>query len=387
MNTSVSHDKKIHFTIRQARPDDTERIQLLMDQLGHCSKTQFIHDRISQSATNPFHVFFVAESDDTVIAVAAAHVVPAAFQNPLATRLSAICVDKDYRGIGIGRRLVGKVEKWAEKNGCNILEVTSHHRRESAHDFYDELGFDDTHRYFEKKLHPSNRTHDHTDVGTSLFFQHPDIESSSSDESRNTNELTISPTVHPTATVKNSHLGPWTEIGAHAHIEESEIDDYSYIADAWSSVIYSTIGKFCSIASHVRINPGNHPMDRPSQHHFSYRRAKYGFDSGQDSAFFNWRRRQNCTLGHDVWIGHGAIIMPGVTIGTGAVVAAGAVVTKDVEPYHIVGGVPASLIRKRFAPDVTRRLMDSEWWNWDHDMIKKRFDDFLDLNTFLEKHS
>ena len=116
------------------------------------------------------------------------------------------------------------------------------------------------------------------------------------------------------------------------------------------------IGKFCSIASHVRINPGNHPMHRVMQHHLTYRRIEYGFDTTDDEAFFEWRRSQPCAIGHDVWIGHGAVIMPGVNIGTGAVIGSAAVMTKDVAPYEVAVGVPARAIKKRFSACICNSL-------------------------------
>jgi phosphonate metabolism protein (transferase hexapeptide repeat family) len=127
------------------------------------------------------------------------------------------------------------------------------------------------------------------------------------------------------------------------------------------SVIYAEVGKFCSIASRVRINPGNHPMDRVTQHHLTYRRRQYGFNTVNDEAFFDWRRAARCVIGHDVWIGHGATVMPGVQIGTGAVIGAGAVVTKDVAPYNIVVGVPAKPIKQRFASNTIQRLLAIAW--------------------------
>lgn len=63
--------------------------------------------------------------------------------------------------------------------------------------------------------------------------------------------------------------------------------------------------------------------------------------------------------------------MAGVTIGDGAIIGARAVVTKDVEPYSIVGGIPAREIRKRFAPDVIERLRELQWWNWQEEKIRK----------------
>jgi tetrahydrodipicolinate N-succinyltransferase len=62
----------------------------------------------------------------------------------------------------------------------------------------------------------------------------------------------------------------------------------------------------------------------------------------REESVFDWRRENLVVVGHDVWIGHGATITPGVTIGNGAAVGAGAVVTRDVEPYAIVAGVPAA---------------------------------------------
>jgi phosphonate metabolism protein (transferase hexapeptide repeat family) len=151
------------------------------------------------------------------------------------------------------------------------------------------------------------------------------------------------------------------------------------------SIIYADVGKYCSIASHVRINPGNHPMWRVTQHHMTYRRRQYGFGE-DDHQFFQWRRDHRCTIGHDVWIGHGAIIMPGVTVGIGAVVGSGAVVTKDVEPYTIVVGVAAHPVRKRFSDDIIEKLMKIAWWDWDRATLEARFDDLLDIDTFVEKY-
>ena len=165
------------------------------------------------------------------------------------------------------------------------------------------------------------------------------------------------------------------------------MDDYSYIVND-GNVIYTTIGKFCSIAAQVRLNPGNHPTWRASQHHFSYRAAAY--DLGEDDAeFFQWRRAHAVSIGNDVWIGHGALVMPGVRVGTGAIIASAAVVTKDVDPYTVVAGVPAKPIKRRFPKDLADKLMDLEWWNWSHQQLRDRLGDFQTLTTeaFVEKWS
>lgn len=196
--------------------------------------------------------------------------------------------------------------------------------------------------------------------------------------------LSEEPTIHPTSTVKESELGQWTELGPNTHIEESTFGDYSYTAGD-VQIIYATIGKFCSIASHVRINPGNHPMWRVTQHHLTYRREQYGFAECNDHEFFQWRKENSVTVGHDVWIGHGAIIMPGVEIGTGAVIGAGAVVTKDIPPYTIAVGVPAKPIKERFPVDISNELMNIKWWNWDREKIEQYFEQLNDVESFLKK--
>lgn len=197
--------------------------------------------------------------------------------------------------------------------------------------------------------------------------------------------LSEKPTVHESSFVHESALGAWTDIGPHCGIVESVIDDYSYLAGD-NQIIYSEIGKFCSIASHVRINPGNHPMDRVTQHHMTYRRVEYGFAETDDSDFFEWRRAHKCVIGHDVWIGHAAILMPGVRVGDGAVIGSGAVVTKDVEPYAIAVGVPARAIRRRFSDEIIEKLLRIAWWNWDRATLEERFTELNDVNAFAAKY-
>src|SRR5882762_6770095 len=199
--------------------------------------------------------------------------------------------------------------------------------------------------------------------------------------------LSVNPTVDPTAKLHDTKLGAYCEVGPRTILHEVAMDDYSYVVND-AQITCTTIGKFCSIAAMTRINPGNHPMHRATQAHFTYRASAYFPCEADDAAFFAWRREHHVYIGHDVWIGHGAVILPGRSIGTGAVVAAGAIVTKDVPAYSIVGGNPARVIKRRFTESVAGRLAELAWWEWDHETLRRALPDFrmLDIEGFLEKY-
>src|SRR5580692_11427615 len=199
--------------------------------------------------------------------------------------------------------------------------------------------------------------------------------------------LSVEPTVDPSAKLKDATLGAYCEVGARTILQEVSMGDYSYVVND-AQITYTTIGKFVSIAAMTRINPGNHPMHRATQAHFTYRASAYFPDESDDAEFFEWRRGHHVRIGHDVWIGHGAIVLPGRSVGTGAVVAAGAVVTKDVAAYTIVAGNPARVIKPRFPEEVSNRLAELAWWDWDHEMLRRALPDFrkLSVEDFLSKY-
>lgn len=199
--------------------------------------------------------------------------------------------------------------------------------------------------------------------------------------------LSVVPTVDPTASVRESKLGKYTEVGARTMLLEVSMDDYSYVVND-SQITYTTIGRFCSIAAMTRINSGNHPMHRATQAHFTYRASAYFPDESDDTDFFNWRRAHHVHIGHDVWIGHGAILLPGRNVGTGAVIAAGAIVTKDVPAYTIVAGNPARPVKRRFPEAIADRLTALAWWDWDHETLRRALPDFrkLSVQDFLDKY-
>jgi hypothetical protein len=199
--------------------------------------------------------------------------------------------------------------------------------------------------------------------------------------------LSVEPLVDPTAKLTETTIGAYCEVGARTMLLDVEMGDYSYVVND-AQITYTTIGKFCSIAAMTRINPGNHPMHRATQAHFTYRASSYFPGEADDAEFFAWRKSHRVHIGHDAWIGHGAVVLPGRSIGTGAVVAAGAIVTKDVPAYTIVAGNPARPIRRRFPDGIADRLVRLAWWDWSHDMLHAALPDFrnLDIETFLDKY-
>lgn len=199
--------------------------------------------------------------------------------------------------------------------------------------------------------------------------------------------LSLQPVIDPSATVKDSTLGRYTEVGARTKLLEVQMSDYSYVVND-SDIAYCGIGKFCSIAAMTRINPGNHPMQRASQAHFTYRASAYFPGEEDEHEFFAWRRAHRVTIGNDVWIGHGAIVLPGRSIGDGAVIAAGSIVTKDVAPYSIVGGNPARPIRARFPSEIAARMRALAWWDWPHEQLHAALADFRKLSAeeFLDRY-
>ncbi|HLP63688.1 CatB-related O-acetyltransferase [Flavobacterium sp.] len=115
-----------------------------------------------------------------------------------------------------------------------------------------------------------------------------------------------------------------------------------------------TIGKYCQLGVDVAIHATNHPI-----HHLT----TYINSNLFDGELKQFKEENTITIGHDVWVGHNVIIVGNVTIGNGAILAAGSVVTKDVEPYAIVAGVPAKPLKKRFSEKVISEIEELQWWN------------------------
>ncbi|HEY4325559.1 MAG TPA: hypothetical protein VGN20_16305 [Mucilaginibacter sp.] len=201
--------------------------------------------------------------------------------------------------------------------------------------------------------------------------------------------MTEAPWIHETAIVKNSRMGVWTAVGERCEVISSDLMDYTYlIRDA--AVFNAEVGKFANIASHVRINPVNHPMWRATLHHFTYRSVSHlmADDDDDNNEVSNWRNSKRVIIGPDVWIGHAAIVMPGVSVGMGSIIGSGSVVTKDVPDYTIVAGNPAKIIRRRVTEDVELALKRIGWWDWSRDQLIAAMSDFrkLDAEAFAKKY-
>lgn len=193
--------------------------------------------------------------------------------------------------------------------------------------------------------------------------------------------------IHPTAQTANSTFDAWTEVGEGSRIVNSTFEAYSY-CDRFADIANTTVGRFSNIAAMTRIGPTDHPFTHAAQHHFLYRSSYYWDDVKDDPDFFAARAARRTTLGPDCWIGHGAIIKPEITIGAGAIVASGAIVTKDVPPFMIVAGCPATPLRPRFTQGIIDRLLALAWWDWDHSRLRAALADFraLRAEAFLDKY-
>ena len=156
-----------------------------------------------------------------------------------------------------------------------------------------------------------------------------------------------------------------TSIGTNTTIENnSQIDEYTNIGENVyiGRNCYLTkvdIGNYCSIANNVSIGQGEHNLDNISTSSLFYNEA------------YSELTKKDCILGNDVWIGVDSIILRGVTIGNGAVVGANSVVTKDVPPYAIVVGSPATVIKFRFDENTINQIEKSQWWELDLESAKE----------------
>ncbi|MDK2562369.1 Vat family streptogramin A O-acetyltransferase [Romboutsia sedimentorum] len=168
-------------------------------------------------------------------------------------------------------------------------------------------------------------------------------------------------------TIKNPNIqvGDYTyysDINGCEDFEKHVTHHYDFIGDKL------IVGKFCAIASGVEfiMNGANHRINSVTTYPFNI------MGNGWEKVTPNLAKlpyKGDTIVGNDVWIGQNVTIMPGIEIGDGAIIAANSTITKDVLPYHIVGGNPAKIIRRRFDDSLVSYLLDLKWWDWDKEKI------------------
>ena len=146
-----------------------------------------------------------------------------------------------------------------------------------------------------------------------------------------------------------------------------EIGDFTYGNPkvlSWGEGTKLEIGKFCSIADDVIILlGGEHRIDWITTYPFNVLLKSYDHIKGHPKS------KGDVKIGNDVWIGTGSVILSGVTIGDGAVIGAYSLITRDVEPYSIVGGNPGKHIKYRFNKNIINKLLEIKWWDKELDEI------------------
>lgn len=181
------------------------------------------------------------------------------------------------------------------------------------------------------------------------------------------------------AKIRNSNFGKYNIIDEKAAIENVKIGDFSYVAPN-ASITNTIIGKFTCIGQNVIIGPARHPVNNYISIHpaFYSNYMNLNFSINLNS----FETSLPVRLGSDVWVGANAIIMGGIEIGDGVIIAAGAVVTKNIQPYAVVAGIPAKIIKFRFKEEEIIELLKLKWWDKDLAWLKSNSKYFSDTGKF-----
>ena len=280
--------------------------------------------------------------------------------DPAEQRLGFVIVDDSRRGCGLGKALVTMTVKYAFKTlGAMKVSLGVFENNPSAIHCYESAGF---HRV------SLSETESYECLGETWNC----IEM----EQYNMDKMTY-PRSNDNQTVylKSVVTRPTIEVGDFTIYNDFVNDPQDFEKN---NVLYHypinndrlIIGKFCSIACGAKFifNCANHTLKSLSTYTFPLFFEEWDLPKSEVASA--WDNKGDIVIGNDVWIGYDTVIMAGVRIGDGAIIGTRAVVTKDVEPYSIVGGVPAKEIRKRFAPEVITRLLELQWWNWPDEKIR-----------------
>lgn len=193
----------------------------------------------------------------------------------------------------------------------------------------------------------------------------------------------------PLSLVRDSEFAGYNSVGRFSRIRNCRFGTGSYVGSR-SVLTRCSVGSYCSLASHVSLIAGAHPAERfvsTSPSFYSVTPANglalTGRNLFEEYRYTDPERRFLAEIGNDVWVASHVQILQGVRLGTGCIAAAGSVITRDVEPYAIVGGVPARLIRHRFPPEIIRRLLALRWWEKSAEELQSARAFFREADAFL----
>lgn len=155
---------------------------------------------------------------------------------------------------------------------------------------------------------------------------------------------------------------------------------HSYCASG-CLITHAKIGRFCSIGNEVIIGAWLHPIHLVSTFPGFYAKGKHTINFRRDEKI---KEIALTNIGNDVWIGHRALVLGGITVGDGAIIGAGAIVTRNIEPYEVVAGVPARTLRKRFHQSTIDRLLELRWWDYDDDTLRRYAHLFGDADALIK---
>jgi len=182
------------------------------------------------------------------------------------------------------------------------------------------------------------------------------------------------------SSINNSDIHKSSRICAACNVQDTILGRYSYIG-SYCTVVNTKIGSFCSIADNCIIGGASHPLNWVSTSPIFYDGHNV---MGVNLTNNKYTKFKETIIGNDVWIGSNSLIKGGVTIANGAVIAMGSIVTKDVDPYAIVAGNPAKLIRLRFDENTVSKLLSSKWWDLSDYHLRMSANTFTDVYSFIE---
>jgi chloramphenicol O-acetyltransferase type B len=160
-----------------------------------------------------------------------------------------------------------------------------------------------------------------------------------------------------------------------------EAGRHTIVPDDLATHVPVSIGAFTSIASGCRVVSGQHPgvVEPKAISDFPFAEHGWGEYPASDMG-------EGIKIDNDVWIGQDVTILDRVWIGSGARIGAGSMVTRNVGPYDVVGGNPATLLKHRFGPSQIGSLLHIKWWDWDDEEIQAALPVMADIDSFIERY-